>query len=163
RLGVSRTVVREVLRHLETEGLVETIPHQGPMVARPDRRSAEEIYELRALLEALAAKACAERASGDDVARLTAALGRIEAGYARRNPSEVLQETAAFYAILFRSAGKTIAWGVAQSLNARVNFLRAMTISTSGRDRSGTAELRRIVDAIAARNPAEAYAASVDH
>ena len=47
---VSRTVVREVLRHLESEGLVQTLPHQGPIVARPDLAQAEQIYEIRELL-----------------------------------------------------------------------------------------------------------------
>jgi DNA-binding GntR family transcriptional regulator len=163
RLGVSRTVVREVLRHLQTEGLVEMLPHQGPAVARPDRNSAEEIYELRALLEALAAKACAERASDGDMASLRAAADRIAAAYERQDSGEVLKATAGFYEILFKSSGKIVAWEVVQSLNARVNFLRAMTINTPGRDRSGMAEMRRIVDAITARDPEEAYAASNDH
>src|SRR5215469_10859654 len=59
-LGVSRTVVREVLRHLETEGLVESLPNQGPIVAILDIDTAAEIYEIRALLEGDAAMACAQ-------------------------------------------------------------------------------------------------------
>ncbi|MFP3557429.1 hypothetical protein SB861_43080 [Paraburkholderia sp. SIMBA_049] len=47
---MSRTVVREVLRHLETEGLVDSIPNQGPIVALLDSDTAAEIYEIRALL-----------------------------------------------------------------------------------------------------------------
>jgi DNA-binding GntR family transcriptional regulator len=163
QLGVSRTVVREVLRHLEAEGLVKTLARQGPVVARPDPDSVAEIYELRGLLEALAAQACAERASDRDAAQLGEALDRIEAAYRRNDPIAVLKATTEFYAVLFMSSGKVVAWEVVQSLNARVNFLRAMTISTPGRDKSGIAEMRRIVDAITARKPDEAYAATIDH
>lgn len=163
QLGVSRTVVREALRHLETEGLVETLPHQGPAVARPDPHSIEEIYEMRALLEALAAKACAENASDRDIARLGKALDRIVAAYERGDPALVLKSTTEFYEVLFRGSGKLVAWEVVRSLNARVNFLRAMTISTPGRDKSGVAEMRRIVDAIVARDASAAHIAAIDH
>jgi DNA-binding GntR family transcriptional regulator len=163
RLGVSRTVVREVLRHLEAEGLVETPAHQGPMVARPNPHAVEEIYELRAVLEALAAKSCAERASEEDVAQLRAELVRIEAAYAEGDPIAVLKATTIFYETLFMASGKKVAWEVVRSLNARVSFMRAMTISTPGRSTSGVAEMRRIVDAIASRNPDAAYAASIAH
>ena len=62
QLGVSRSVVREVMRHLEAEGLVQTVPNRGMIVAKLDASQAAEIYEIRALVEACAAHACAERA-----------------------------------------------------------------------------------------------------
>ena len=163
RLGVSRTVVREVLRHLETEGLVEIIPHQGPAVARPDVARAAQIYELRGLLEALAARACAETATDADIGRLAAALERIGTAYAQRQPPGVLRATTEFYEVLFLSGGKSVAWEVVQPLNARINQLRAMTIATPGRQVSGLAEMRRIYEAIARRDPAMADRASLDH
>src|SRR6476661_6411138 len=60
RLGVGRTIVREVLRHLEAEGLVQNLPHRGPTVSIPTVHECRQIYELRAVLEGMAAKACAE-------------------------------------------------------------------------------------------------------
>lgn len=163
RLGVSRTVVREVLRHLEAEGLVESLPHQGPAVSRPDPAKAGQVYELRAVLEALAAQTCAQHARESDITNLRKILRRIEQAYRQHDPNLVLRTTTEFYEVMFRSAGKSVAWEVVQSLNARINHLRAMTISTPGRSRTGVAEMRRIVDAIAARAPDEAYAASVAH
>jgi DNA-binding GntR family transcriptional regulator len=163
RLGVSRTVVREVLRHLETEGLVESIPHQGPAVARPDPTKAAQIYEIRALLEAEAARACALRATPGDVKRLGAAIDRIERAFAQHNPRDVIRMTTEFYEILFACAGKSVAWDIVQSLNARINHLRAMTISTPGRDKIAIQEMRRILDAISRSDAEAAYQASLDH
>lgn len=163
RLGVSRTVVREVLRHLETEGLVESIPHQGPAVARPDPTKAAQIYEIRALLEAEAARACALRATPADIKRLGAAIDRIEQAFARHSPREVIKMTTEFYEVLFACAGKSVAWDVVQSLNARINHLRAMTISTPGRDKVAIQEMRRILDAIGRRDADDAHAASLEH
>ncbi|TIS50817.1 MAG: GntR family transcriptional regulator, partial [Mesorhizobium sp.] len=70
QLGVSRSVVREVLRQLEAEGLVQMIPGHGPAVAKPDIGRTDEIYELRALLEGIAARACAQSATNGQLAVL---------------------------------------------------------------------------------------------
>jgi DNA-binding GntR family transcriptional regulator len=163
QLGVSRTVVREVLRHLETEGLVETLPHQGPIVARLEPEQAAQIYELRAALEALAARACALRASAEDLDRLAAAMARIERGFEAGELRAVLDATTDFYRTMFLSAGKTVAWTIVQSLNARINHLRMATLGSAGREATGPVEMRRIVDAIRARDAEAAEAACLDH
>ena len=51
-MGVSRTSIREVLRRLEAEQLIEVEPRRGPIVARLTRKQVAEIYDVRALLEA---------------------------------------------------------------------------------------------------------------
>lgn len=163
QLGVSRTVVREALRHLEAEGLVETLPHQGPVVARLDPEQAAQIYELRAALEALAARACASRATPEDLDRLGAALTQIERAFAVGKLRDVLDATTDFYRTMFLSAGKTVAWAIVQSLNARISHLRMATLSSAGRATTGPAEMRRIVDAIRARDPGAAETACLDH
>lgn len=163
RLGVSRSVVREVLRHLEAEGYVESIPNQGPAVARPEPEKTAQIYEIRALLEAEAVRTCAQKATPDQVAQLGIAIDNIEAAFARKSPRDVLRMTSAFYQLLFETAEKMVAWGVVQSLNARITHLRAMTISTPGRDTDAIAEMRRIHAAIARHDPDAAHAASMDH
>ncbi len=161
--GVSRTVVREVLRHLEAEGLVETLPQQGPAVVRPDVGQAAQIYDIRGLLEAEAARGAAKAATEADVARLRGANDIIQAAFAVEASRDVLKATTDFYEILFTIAGQPVAWSVVQSLNARINHLRGLTISTADRRRKADAEMRRIIDAIAAGDADAAAQASSDH
>ena len=162
-LGVSRTVVREVLRHLEAEGLVETLPYQGPVVARLDADTADQIYELRAAIEALATRACAERIDARDLERLDTALAAIDAAFKDADLMRLLEETTRFYAIIFTSAGKTVAWQVFRNLNARINQLRAVTLSFEGRSQTGPAEMRRILEAIREGDPDAAERACREH
>ena len=59
-LGVSRSVVREVIRYLEAEGLVEILPNKGPIVSLLDWEIASQIYEIRLLLEQSAVADCTQ-------------------------------------------------------------------------------------------------------
>lgn len=163
RLGVSRSVVREVLRNLESEGLVEVIPGHGPAVASPDTAKVRQIYELRSMLESLAARHCAEHATAEDVEALARGLDRIRDGYAAHNPAAVLQATTEFYEIMFHAAGRSVAWDVVTALNGRITHLRATTIATKGRSKSGVAEVERIYSAIVRHDADEAEAASIEH
>lgn len=163
RLGVSRTVVREALRHLESEGLVDVIPQQGPAVARLDARQAVQVYEIRALLEAAAARAAAHRAGRADVKRLREANEAIQAAFATGHGRDILKMTTDFYELLFGIAGQPVAWQVVQGLNARINQLRAMTIAQPRRAKDAGGEMRRIIEAIAAHDGDAAAQASFDH
>ncbi|MCO1581135.1 GntR family transcriptional regulator [Crossiella sp. SN42] len=69
-LGLSRTPVREALRRLEVEGLVELEPHRGARVAQWTRADVEELYDLRMLLESFLARRAASRISQTALARL---------------------------------------------------------------------------------------------
>ncbi len=68
--GVSRTPVREALRRLHAEGIVDFRPNQGAMVTAWSAEETEEIFELRAILESHGARRAAERASATQVGRL---------------------------------------------------------------------------------------------
>lgn len=67
----SRTPVREALRRLEMEGLVEVLPHRGARVYEWTADDLEEIYDLRMTLEAMAAVRAASRIDGKDLDRMT--------------------------------------------------------------------------------------------
>ena len=68
--GVSRTPVREALRRLQAEGLLQFVPNQGAVVATWSARDIEEIFELRAMLESYVAALAAERATPEQINQL---------------------------------------------------------------------------------------------
>jgi DNA-binding GntR family transcriptional regulator len=164
RLGVSRTTVREVLRQLAAEGLVTTIPQRGAIVAVPSPADAAEVYEVRAVLEGLAARRFAERAGPEDVRELRAAFAAmVEAHRAAPEPRLLLRAKTRFYDTLLEGAGNATARVLLEGLQARVAVLRAATLASPGRPERSLAEIRAIVEAIEAGDAAAAEAASVRH
>ncbi|RQR27023.1 GntR family transcriptional regulator [Burkholderia sp. Bp9142] len=162
-LGVSRSVVREVLRHLETEGLVASIPNQGPIVAILDFDTAAEIYEIRALLEGEAAMACAQHADEPLVADLAACIDRIQQAFDAQDHATVKALTSAFYERMFIAGKKHVAWEIVQTLIARINRLRALTIASDDRGHQAVEEMREILAGIATGNGAAAREAAIAH
>lgn len=162
-LGVSRTVVREVLRHLETEGLVEIVARQGPIVARLDPAQVSEIYELRGLLEANAARACAEKATPEVIEKLRDIRRKIETAFAKDAFADVLAQTEVFYETMFEGAQKAVALAVVRTLNTRINRLRALTIASTGRGEESNREMNTLLAAIERKDGAAAFDASVAH
>ncbi|HRK42657.1 MAG TPA: GntR family transcriptional regulator [Gemmobacter sp.] len=160
QLGVSRSVVREAIRYLEAEGLVETQGRSGPMVARLDWDQARQVYAIRRLLESEAAAACARAADAGVKAQLQAALLRLEAAFAEATPAQLYDATTGFYQVIFTAAGHGVAWEIVQRLNSRISRLRALTLATTDRRISGPAHMARICAAICASD-AEAAAQAV--
>lgn len=79
-IGISRTPVREAIRMLAADGLVEVVPHQGATVRAPSLGELDELYEIRAVLEAHAAARAADRrtaAEADELLGLVAAMEAI--------------------------------------------------------------------------------------
>jgi DNA-binding GntR family transcriptional regulator len=163
QLGVSRSVVREVLRQLETEGLAQMVPGHGPAVARPDLDRTDEIYELRALLEGIVARACALTATDEQIAGLDHAYAELLEAWASGEPVEVMRAVTRFYEKLFAAAGKHIAWEIVQGLNVRINQIRSMTIASTNRREPAIAEMEEIMQAIRTRDADRAEAAARRH
>ena len=163
QLGVSRTVVRETIRYLEAEGLVEILPNRGPIVARMDWHDARQIYDIREMLETSAAMTCAQTVTPELVAELHAALDDLRQEFDKATPGALFQASSAFYKIIFQGAGHTIAWEIVQRLNGRISRLRIMTLSATERARPGPDHMRAICDAIAAADPEAARTAVRAH
>lgn len=162
QLDVSRTVVREAIRYLEAEGLVE-IERSGPIVAKLDWPRAQQIYRIRLVLEAEAAADCAKRADARAKQALREALARIEATSRDPHSHKLYEATTHFYEVIFKAAGHEIAWEIVQRLNGRISRLRALTLATTDREVPGVVRMTRIADAILAGDPEAASRAVREH
>ena len=116
-MGVSRTVVRECIRHLESERLVVGAPNAGYVVATIGREEVEEIYQIRSMLECAAMASCAERATAETVAQLRQLFQQIADLLAEQQTLEALKVTCEFYRVIFNTGGKTVSWDLVEQLN----------------------------------------------
>lgn len=163
QLGVSRSVVREVIRYLEAEGLIETLPKKGPIVAVLNWESAEQIYKIRMLLEQEATSDCARLANDDDKHQLYQQLQLIAQASREQDDIKRVEASQAFYETLFRVAKHTIAWEIVQRLNSRISRLRALTLASPERQVAGFERMSRIYDAIENNDPQQARQAVLEH
>ena len=155
QLGVSRSVIREVIRHLDAEGLVTT-EGQGPIVSRLVWDDARQIYEIRAALESAAVEACARVA--DDRRQGHACRTAVETIERRAGEGDwmaVLDATEQFYGTIFATGGHPIAGEIVRRLNGRIAQLRVLTLGSENRQVTGPRRIRDIFEAIA-DNRAEA-------
>ncbi len=158
RLGVSRTTIREAIRELSAEGLVTVVPQKGAIVAAPSLEDAIDLYEVRASLESLVVQRFVERATDEQVERLTGAVDYLESvTTATTAVRDVLRAKDRFYVVLIEGARSAALQQLLESIQARVQVLRATSLSESGRPLEVVRELRAIVDAVRRR---DAHAAS---
>jgi DNA-binding GntR family transcriptional regulator len=161
RLGVSRTSVREALRQLEAEGLVD---HSGgPRVAVITLEDARDIYELRCMLESTVVQLFTQKATRRQMAELERAWEILKETLREGDTHEIVEAVSDFYGVLYEGAGNRIAGQILSQLQARVNYLRATSVSQKARSLDSFREMTRIVEAIKARDPVAAHEACVAH
>jgi DNA-binding GntR family transcriptional regulator len=162
-LDVSRTLLREALSQLEAEGLVQIIPHRGPIVAVYTTEDAKAIYELRAALEEMAGRYFVERATEDEYKALEAAFAEMKRSYKTKAGSDHLTVKSKFYAALTAGAHNPMLVEMLRLIHGRVTMLRATTLAQPGRLATSLAELGEIVQAAKERNAEAAAAACRRH
>ena len=147
-LGVSRSVVREVIRYLEAEGLVEILPNKGPIVSLLDWEIASQIYEIRLLLEQSAVVDCTKNLTTDKAEQIKNLLVELEKAFAIDDINLIIATSSKLYETIFTTAKHYIAWEVVQRLNGRISRLRAMTMKSTQREISGYQRIKNMCEAI---------------
>lgn len=163
QLGVSRTSLREALRQLEGDGLITNIPYKGMVVATMTKAEAQEVYQLRAVVEGLAGRLFAEQATDELRAHLSTAMHEIEAALQAGTLKDLVVAKDRFYQILLSGCGNRRATIFLQSLHDRIASLRALTLAQPGRAAESVTEMHQILSAILAREPEEACRACIAH
>jgi DNA-binding GntR family transcriptional regulator len=159
-LKVSRTPVREALRHLEAEGLLVFVPWRGVIVAELDRRQVAELYKVRAALEGLAASLAARHISDTELSLLRDLLARGDRAKDAKTLAELNKQ---FHETIYLASHNRYLVQNLNSLRGSLALLKGTTYSFSGRPEQAQAEHRAIFEAIGKRDPVAAEATARQH
>jgi DNA-binding GntR family transcriptional regulator len=161
--GVSRTLVREALRQLESEGLIKVLPHRGPIVAGVTVEQAEGIYQVRRELEGLASQLFAEGANEAQRKAMNDAFRALKSAFHSDDTVVRLNAKNRFYECLVEGSGNEALGLALRMLNSRVMVLRATSLKARGRSKESIRELGELMDALMARKGKAAREAAMRH
>jgi DNA-binding GntR family transcriptional regulator len=153
QLRISRTPVREALGRLQQEGLIALLPGGGVRVVELDLDAAIELYDLREVLDGLAARLAARRAGAVGLARIEKALDRMGQCLERRDANQWFACHVRFHEEVFRAAGNARLLGLSAVVGLSVRHFHPLLLRTPRRLEEAYREHRRIFEAIARRDP----------
>ncbi|GAA0900399.1 IclR family transcriptional regulator domain-containing protein [Pseudonocardia zijingensis] len=156
RYEVSRTVIREVLRQLESEGLVTIVPNRGPVITELTAFDAKALFEVRGALEGLAGALFAERATAAQREQMGQLIQRLTRTYATVDLPERLAMKDEFYDILIAGAVNPVIESTLRGIHARVQMLRGLSMQAERRAPETVRELAAIHEAAAVRGDPDA-------
>lgn len=167
--GVSHMPVREALKQLAAEGLVEHIPYRGVRVVSFSVQDVEDLYACRAFIEGLAARFAAHRVSDEDLATLEMMHVRMVACETPRELREYRELNRRFHGLIFQASGRSYLVRTLAQLWAAFptmlwsNIPQIAATSAPGRDEPDAIEHAEIVAALFAHDPARSERAVRRH
>ena len=162
-LGVSRTPVREAIRKLELERFVVMLPRRGTYVANLSLKDINEVFEIRAALDGLAAGLAAERITEEELEQMERLLVEIADCIEQHNNQKIVEADEAFHDILYRASRNERLVGIICNLREQFTRFRSVSINYPGRLQNTLEEHRQPVEAIAQRNPEAAQQKAREH
>lgn len=152
QLGVSRTPVREALRQLELEGLVQIAPNRGAKVIGISRQDVEDIYLMRARLEGLAARKAARQIKEEDLAELEEVILLSEFHVKKPESKQMVRLDGRFHEIMYRASGSRMLDHVLTDFHHYVKMARSNSVKSKHRAEESVKEHKKILEAIKERN-----------
>ena len=148
RLGVSRTPLREALKTLSAEGLVELRPHRRARVSELKTREVEEIFEVMSELEGMAARLAAHRIEPAVLKRLETFQLRLETLFSRGNLKEYFKVNQAIHSLIVEASGNSILTATHGWLLGRAERARFLALQAPQRWNDSLREHREILDCL---------------
>lgn len=163
RLGVSRGPVREAFRALEESGLVRFEKNRGVFVRQVSLEEADEIFELRALLDEYAGRRAAKNATPGDISALQKLVDRMAIAAARGDVDEYYALNLEFHDRIVDLAGNAKLAMLYRRLVNELHLYRRAALGAAGNLPVSVGEHRAIIERIAAHQPAAAGRLLHDH
>lgn len=163
QMGVSRTPVREALRQLELEGLVEIIPNKGARVTGITKKDVEDIYQIRYLLEGLSARWATEHVTEEQLEKMEEILYLTEFHAQKGHYAQVYELDSQFHELMYEASGSKLLNNILSDFHMYVTRIRKISLSSSNRSKNSTEEHRAILDAIKEHDADRAEKCAHDH
>ena len=162
-LNVSRTPLREAIKLLAAEGLVELLPNRGAVAARLDESDIVSTFEVLATLEGMSGELAAERITEDELSEIQAMHYEMMACFARKNLAGYYDLNARIHAAINAAAKNPVLSQIYRSVNTRAHPVRFHTNHDENKWKLAAAEHSEMLDALAARDGAKLKRILVGH
>lgn len=162
-LGVSRTPVREALRQLELEELVQSTPNKGVVVTGVTSKDIEEIYIIRMMIEGLAARWATEHITPEEIQELKDALDLEEFYTMKKDADHILKIDSKFHDILFRASKSKPLMHMLRTFHHYVQRARNASFESPERAKKVLEEHKAIFDAVVEGDADKAERVTKEH
>lgn len=152
RLGVSRTPLREALRTLAAEGLVDPLPNRSVVVAPLQAPEIVELFQVFGAVEALAAELACDRIADAEITEIGDLLSRMIDAHAQGDRAGYLALNQAIHRRTLEISGNAVLLSVWRSLEPRVERARALPNLDRDRWTAALFEHSKMFAALAARD-----------
>jgi DNA-binding GntR family transcriptional regulator len=163
KMGVSRTPVREAIRKLELEGLVNMLPRKGAHVADLSVKDIMDVLEVRATLDGLATALSAARVTDDELEELKRVNAQFSVFVEKDNLQGSIKKDVEFHDIIYRSSRNIKLIQLLNNLREQVQRFRIIFLKDYGSAKELIREHKEIYDAISSRDVDAARQAAQEH
>lgn len=163
RFGISRTPLREALKVLSSEGLVELLPNRGAVVTTITAADAEDLFQVMAVLEALGGELACLRATDQEIAAITALHAQMREFYERRDLEDYFELNQLIHQKIIDCAGNKELSDAYRRISVRIRRPRFMANLSRPRWQEAMHEHEQILDALTRRDSEGLKALLAEH